>query len=586
MNAVAEILHIVRKDLTRARWLLIGFGLLVSFSAWRSAVSRPWMPIEPCVRDCGTRFTALDDIVAVIVFAMALVVAASFVQADSTRRFNGFWKLQPVRTSSIFGAKIVLLMFAVVAVILAAQFAAALAMGIYPGDAAHIILEGARRFVVCVGCASVLAAITGSLRSFLLSVVAVIVGTAVFWIVWSAIQGNYAAPAPATGKLFAVSVAILVLLLFWLFRLRTPGPAARITAIALAFSLIVAATYSEVQSSTVNSTALWTSLPVVRGKPAELALSAHRDGRALTVVLTSPAPATNHRLLLVDAVAQIVTPSGRTMQLSFPVNVFVKQRGGRGGNESSIDGSTVVASFVNGKLSELPSRKAQPKFPSRRDVVAFDSYGDAISSKGVKTRTATLKLFAAEEMPDSVLKLLSTIGARIAVSGFIEDQSHETLLSVPAGAATHHLKWGTTVSIAQFVKPAVKGIELEAVTGEFPQNPIFAGVADQVHEFEVASHDSVYTFTPTNSRVEYSLTRNFSADTLHLTKWQMGIGSPMLVLPSSGFSGAMVRLVPMGSKLNDDEFADWMRHGQLVLNIWNYSAHSLAHAESVVVQSK
>ncbi|MEP6763996.1 MAG: hypothetical protein ABJB66_06780 [Gemmatimonadaceae bacterium] len=583
MNAVAEILHILRKDLVRARWLLMGFALLVSFSAWRSAVSRPWMPIEPCVRDCSTRVTTLDGILAVVVFAVALMVAASLVQSDSTQRFNSFWKLQPVRTTSVFGAKLASLLLTVVSVILLAQFAAAWAMGIYPSDAAHIILAYARFFVVCVACASVCAAITSNLRGFLLSAVAILVGTALFWIVWGAVRGDNAAPVPPTGTIFAASIATSVLLLFWLFRIRTPRGVARIAAMALTFTVIVGATYSDMISYSVNEFAQWGGPEVKRGKPADLSISAHRDGRALTVVLTSPAPAANHRLLLVDAVAQIVTPSGRAMPLSFTVNVPGKNNSPHVTKETFVVDSAVAPLLRAGTPAVITSGSPQPNFPSRREVVAFDNYVDAVSSNGVKTRTAILKLIAAVEMPDSVLQLLSTRGARITVSAFIEDQSLETLFTLPASPATHHLKWGTTVSIAKFAKPAIKGIELEAVTGESTRNPIFAGVADQVHEYEVTSYDSTYMFIPTVSDVQYSLTRNFSADTLHLMKWQLGIGAPAMVLPSALFTGTVVKLVPFG-KVSDDEFSDWLKNGQLVLNIWEYSSHSLAHAESGVVQ--
>jgi len=106
----AYVLHLVRADIRRARWLIAGF-LIITAALAASYGVQPITRADPANAYWGWLAFAL---LSWAVMILTLVIVPTIVQSDSAVGTNAFWMTRPIPPAALCGAKVVLLAFVVV----------------------------------------------------------------------------------------------------------------------------------------------------------------------------------------------------------------------------------------------------------------------------------------------------------------------------------------------------------------------------------------------------------------------------------------------------------------------------------------
>ena len=158
MTWLAEVRHVLAKDVRQFRWMVAVYLAFVLAAMVRSA---GWAALD--VLGSG--------LAPIAVVLSGMIIIASTVQTDSPIRENAFWATHPLRPSVMAGAKVGFAML-LVAMGLVAQ---AVALGAYDlggADTAFLLVATASATMSWLIVAMVIGAITRELPSFLLTVIA------------------------------------------------------------------------------------------------------------------------------------------------------------------------------------------------------------------------------------------------------------------------------------------------------------------------------------------------------------------------------------------------------------------------------
>lgn len=158
MSALAELWHIVKKDVRQSRWLLAAYVLL-AVAATVGAVSAENL--------AGGRL----QLAAVLMIVTGPIAAASIIQADSPIRADAFWASKPFRRWAMLTAKLALVAVALLLLPLLGQWLGLMAFDVPRVEQWTILLASTVTYGFVLLVAMFLGALTGELRSFVLAVV-------------------------------------------------------------------------------------------------------------------------------------------------------------------------------------------------------------------------------------------------------------------------------------------------------------------------------------------------------------------------------------------------------------------------------
>ena len=273
MNWLAQVRHVLGKDVREFRWQLVAYIAIVAIAVIRGV---GWAPLS-------------DFMFAMIAVVIAGIIAvASAVQADSPTRSDAFWASHPLRPSAMIGAKVAF------ALILLAIGLAGQAISIRAFDVeASEILSMLARTIVPYGSwlliALIVAALARDLRSFVLAIGGTFVASVVVAALISSarpaepqIEGN-TVPAVIAGLAPFAAIGGLCLLV-WLYRSRDMRLRTRIAGFGLAALTLPATCASppDVRGNENPATSERVALGLdhTRGEPLV-------DGSGLRLILTS-----------------------------------------------------------------------------------------------------------------------------------------------------------------------------------------------------------------------------------------------------------------------------------------------------------
>lgn len=222
MRLLAQVRHVMGKDLREARWAL---GAYVAFVLAVTARVAGWLSE-----------TGLSGALwMLLVVPLGLFAAAIVLQTDPPLRSDAFWASRPLSPGAVLVAKL-LMAVAIVVVGAAGQFAALMAYDLPAGDAIAKAGQSGMVFGVLVLAALVLAAVTGELRTFALALLAI----PVLGVLASSLAFELP-PAPAGVVNVARTVggvAAGLLLLAWVYRARDVRMILRIAASATVLAML------------------------------------------------------------------------------------------------------------------------------------------------------------------------------------------------------------------------------------------------------------------------------------------------------------------------------------------------------------
>jgi len=223
MTFLAQVRHVVAKDLREARWFLAAYAALVVGVTVHAA---GWFS--------GTGIAG--GLWSLLVMPVGMFAAASVVQADPPLRSTAFWMSRPLASSAVLAAKLVVAL-AIVSLGVAGQVLALAAYDVPMREILGSVGGSALMFMTWMLAASVFAAVAADLRTFTLLLLAALV----LAVVASAIERIDVAPALAAGigRLWTVmAVGVATTILAWAYRRRDIALPLRVVVAALVALLI------------------------------------------------------------------------------------------------------------------------------------------------------------------------------------------------------------------------------------------------------------------------------------------------------------------------------------------------------------
>ena len=162
MSAMAELWHIVRKDVRQSRWLLAAFMALV-IAATLGAVTRERL------LDGNLQWAAG------LLLVLGPITAASIVQADSPTQADAFWASHPFRRWTMLGAKITLALVFLLLLPLIGQLLGLFAFRVPASELPAMMLASVVSYGLLLLVAVFIAALTRELRGFFLGLIALLI---------------------------------------------------------------------------------------------------------------------------------------------------------------------------------------------------------------------------------------------------------------------------------------------------------------------------------------------------------------------------------------------------------------------------
>lgn len=192
----AQVVHVARKDLRMASWLILAYVAVV---AGATGSTTEWAVVP------GTA----SPLWMFVLVLMGMNVFASLVQADSPARSDAFWASRPLYPLAVFGAKIAVTLLLLLGLALLGQLVGLLAHDIVASDLPGLLAESALSYGIWLGVAAVIAALTRDLRTFL---VVLVVGT-IAWGMGTAIIASRTGPREAPGPSLILNTTAVVCML-------------------------------------------------------------------------------------------------------------------------------------------------------------------------------------------------------------------------------------------------------------------------------------------------------------------------------------------------------------------------------------
>ncbi len=224
MNAARQVAHVAAKDVRDSAGSLAGYWAVVMLVTLNA---RAWRP--------DSEFLAGSSIYLIVLYG--IVIAASFVLADSPTRPGAYWTSKPLAPFAVLAAKWLVIVVAVLTPPVVGQYAALHARGLSGDHLGYYLLRSALTYAAWLLAAMTVAAISRSLRAFLFTVVLVPIGAVIAAAAWGAISINES--NLLTRSLVVVGFGGSVAVLVGLYQRRDASRAWRSCATAVAVAGLV-----------------------------------------------------------------------------------------------------------------------------------------------------------------------------------------------------------------------------------------------------------------------------------------------------------------------------------------------------------
>ena len=229
MNPLAQVRHVMAKDISQARWTIL---LYLTVVALATAHALGWTPLK----------SGAFDIAMYMVVLAGLIVTANVVQADSPIRSDAFWASRPIHPAALLGAKALLVALLVLGVPLIGQAVVLFANEVPGSKFVRLVTESVWVYGVWLLIAMLVGALTRDLKSFTTTLIGAPV-VILLMNTWSMFMYGGTSPAAVTtAKLLYVVLLIVGVggagaLLLALYRTRTAGKLIWVGAIVAVLAL-------------------------------------------------------------------------------------------------------------------------------------------------------------------------------------------------------------------------------------------------------------------------------------------------------------------------------------------------------------
>ncbi|HEV8447886.1 MAG TPA: hypothetical protein VGQ44_13735 [Gemmatimonadaceae bacterium] len=389
MTAIAQVLHVARKDLRESRWPFVVFIAVVAAAGVR--VAGKWAA------------AGVFGMSMFLVVLTALLVVAILVQSDSPIRADAFWTTRPLAPAAVLLAKVLVLAIVVGGVPLAAQAITVASFDVHgTALARHLstsILEYGRWLLFGLALASM----TKDLKTFVVALVGIPIAFGIGSDIWAMLfmRNSVSFDAGSASRGISLDQVITwigtlgcIALPIWLYARRDQGWRTIAAGTLFVACGVVAA---------LNTDSSPPTPPVVEGAPREnaitLSLSAQnqiRPGQIQLTVRATPARPDERITFRLDY-ADLELADGDKTQIQ--------------GQEVAELGATRPRS-LGGAVWLSPNRDSTDA-PSI--VLVPQEWQKPLVAKGVKRITIHGRILAA--MPRVAGILPTTVGARLATPG-------------------------------------------------------------------------------------------------------------------------------------------------------------------------
>ena len=225
MRWQAQVVHVARKDLRLAGWLILAYAAVV---AGATASATEWAVVPGTAAPYWMFGLVL----------LGMILFAMLVQADSPARTDAFWATRPLYPSAVVSAKILAALLLLLGLPLLGQLIGLIAHDVAAPDLPVLLGESALSYGRWLGIAAVIAALTRDLRTFVIALVVVTIG----WGVGTGVIAARTGPREASGSsliLIAAGVVGMLLVLAHQYLTRNVRRGVIITGVLAVASLLL-----------------------------------------------------------------------------------------------------------------------------------------------------------------------------------------------------------------------------------------------------------------------------------------------------------------------------------------------------------
>jgi hypothetical protein len=313
MMWLAQVPHVMAKDLRQSRWMLLGYSAVVVL-ATLDALRQP-------VASSGPRELSMF-----VVLVAGTLIAAAVVQADSPVRSDAFWAPRPLHPTAVLAAKMIGMLLLVVGIPLLAQIVVLAWNGLSAIEVVTIAGRSAWIYALWLLVGTLVAAVTRDLRSFTTAMIVVLIGALM---VASLVEMNSVvrvartAPVVASTLVAVVGGACASAALLALYRTRAMRHLTW-AAMGAAVPCLLVGLFWTPQPPLATETRV--APPTVPTTPLRVEVRLDTPSGSMLSVVADSAPTTNRLLLLESAMvtlqlldgSEVHVPIGRGIILERP----------------------------------------------------------------------------------------------------------------------------------------------------------------------------------------------------------------------------------------------------------------------------
>jgi ABC-type transport system involved in multi-copper enzyme maturation permease subunit len=304
MMWLAQVPHVMAKDVRQSRWMLLAYFALVGVATL--------VALQPPLTTSNARELSM-----VVVMAVGTLIVAALVQADSPVRSDAFWASRPLHPTAVLTAKVMAALLLVVGIPLLAQIAVLVWNGLSGIEVATIAGRSAWIYAFWLLVGTLVAAVTRDLRSFITAMILVLVGAL---LVASSVESygvvNAARTAPAVASTFigVAGAACAFAALLVLYRNRSNRHLTWAAIGAAVPCLLVGLFWTPQRPVAIETRA---APPTVTTTPLKIDVRLDPAGVTSLFIVADSAPATNRLLMLDMGTATLRLRDGR--QIHVPI---------------------------------------------------------------------------------------------------------------------------------------------------------------------------------------------------------------------------------------------------------------------------
>lgn len=280
-----QVVHVARKDVRYARWLVAAYLLVVVVA---TLVAAGWLGPQEA-----------SYLGSLLVMGLGLLLLGTTVQADSPARTEAFWASRPLDPSAVLAAKLLVAALLVLGLPLVGQAVALAAHDLPAERMPALLLESAVAFGGWIAVAGAVAAVTPDLRSFGVVLLLLVFSESMLGGVVSALTGW----SPGTALPMAGTIVIPAAWLLLLGHQYLTGSVLRgrwlVAALALVVLLLPPSASARLTPSAASPPAAGEVQEAIRPEEVRISALHRRPGNRVDVGISFGGlkPAHHYRLL-------------------------------------------------------------------------------------------------------------------------------------------------------------------------------------------------------------------------------------------------------------------------------------------------